>query len=220
MGGWAIPMSPTRPGDRAFDAHEALIAHGRHLERLANRVGALDQLLAQLAGDVMALAERLSPGQGEPPLSWMLAEHVGQSVAVLQEVAAWVYRVYLRFDDAQLPACWLWHADVVEELVWLWQFHREAYGPNSRSVQKAADWHDRYRPGVVKRLRGVARDCDLSYHAESSGQPTGLRAVPLADHVERRATDHVLGQQPEPTEVQLAQAEAYDNDENNRARRT
>ena len=43
-----------------------------------------------------------------------------RSPATLAELGEWLRVVYLRYPDAAsgLPECWLWHPDVVEELLW------------------------------------------------------------------------------------------------------
>ena len=71
---------------------------------------------------------------------------------ILTRLAQWVAGVYLRYPDARLPDCWLWHPEVVEELLWLHQAWLAAYAEGAR-VTAAADWHDRYRPGVVARIK-------------------------------------------------------------------
>ena len=69
--------------------------------------------------------------------------------------------MFLRYPDgvAVLPECWLWHPDVVEELLWLMHAWRAAYEGRGASVQLAGDWHDRQRPGVVRRVRTAVGSC-------------------------------------------------------------
>ena len=46
-------------------------------------------------------------------------------------LAGWVAGIYLRYLDAaqSLPECWLWHPEVVEELLWLHTAWLHAYRP-------------------------------------------------------------------------------------------
>jgi hypothetical protein len=52
----------------------------------------------------------------------------------------------------KIPPCWAEHRDLVAELAWLAQewirLYRTPYGTPSR----AGDWHDRYLPGLRRRL--------------------------------------------------------------------
>lgn len=52
----------------------------------------------------------------------------------------------------KIPPCWAEHLDLVAELAWLAQewirLYRTPYGTPSR----AGDWHDRYLPGLRRRL--------------------------------------------------------------------
>lgn len=74
--------------------------------------------------------------------------------------------MYVRFPEGSLPGCWLWHPDVVEELLWLCEAWEVAYRGPEASVQRAGDWHDRLRPGVARWARRAAEDCSLRTHLE------------------------------------------------------
>ena len=96
---------------------------------------------------------------------------------VLGELVAWLELVYLRYPDAAqgLPECWCWHPDVVEELLWLMHAWLAAYQGTAASVGLAADWHDRHRPGVVRRLRGSVGSCSIEAHQTREGWTPGDR---------------------------------------------
>jgi hypothetical protein len=105
---------------------------------------------------------------------------------MLAELADWVGRVYLRYPDAaDLPTCWAWHPDVVEELWWLFCCHTVAYRSRVRSWAKAATWHHTERPGVVVRIKAAVGTCELSRHEGVSFDrvDTGLREAPLLPHL-------------------------------------
>ncbi|MEU0743952.1 hypothetical protein [Streptomyces sp. NPDC006134] len=59
----------------------------------------------------------------------------------------------------RIPPCWYRHREAVVELSWLCQewlkIYRTSYGTPSR----AGDWHDRYAPGVKKRLVAALEPC-------------------------------------------------------------
>lgn len=120
---------------------------------LKARLDELTDLVAQLA---TAVATTGPDGMGVA--SWLdLPTDEVTALAVLTELIRWMEVVYLRYSDAQsLPDCWLWHPDVVEELLWLMHAWLAAYRDEQAPVSLAADWHDRYRPGVVQIIVGSA----------------------------------------------------------------
>ena len=115
--------------------------------------------MARGAGDVAA---DLPAGTGHPAgLAGAAAE--AEAEAVLARLTGWLAGVYLRYADAArtVPACWLWHPEVVEELPWPRQAWLAAYADPDAPVSLAADWHDRLRPGVVRRIRDYAGMCSI-----------------------------------------------------------
>ena len=85
---------------------------------------------------------------------------------VLGELCAWLHAIFLRYPDGAvaLPVCWLYHPDVIEELLWLMHAWCAAYQGKGASVQLAGDWHDRQRPGVVRRIKSGAGSCSIERH--------------------------------------------------------
>jgi hypothetical protein len=178
------------------------------LRRLPGRVDELAGLLARLADTVNA-----SAATGGGVVSWLdLPAEVDATYAVLGELLAWLQVVYLRYPDAaaSLPDCWLWHPEVVEELLWLMHAWLAAYRDDNAPVTAAADWHDRYRPGVIRRITSSAGRCSLENHQPRDDQPLpGGPVVPGAGAVEQIATwwaTHRIDPPPEPDEWQLAAA--------------
>ncbi len=212
-------MPPTDP-----DVRETLVAFGRALERATRRLDTADQraddfdaLLTQLATDVQTLVARSEVDKDTAPRSWLLADDEAQAVADLRDLTEWLGSVYLRYPGAALPSCWAWHPAVVEELWWLRQAHREAYAPGTRSTQKAGDWHDRQRPGVVTRLQTITRDCDLTRHVDGGDRVQDPPAVPLAGEAGWIARHWVAGGTPLPTTAQLEAARFADQHPRKRA---
>jgi hypothetical protein len=102
----------------------------------------------------------------------------------LDDLARWVADVYLRYTGAALTSCWAWHPDVVEELLWLRGLHKDAYQNRGASYGKIGDWHERWRPGVVKRVAGYLSGCDMDAHLRGGARcERGAPAVPLAAHL-------------------------------------
>jgi hypothetical protein len=73
------------------------------------------------------------------------------------------------------------------------------------------DWHDRQRPGVVRRIRAVAGTCSLEAHQPGGDRHRGPEPVPLAEAI------HGIGQwwatgrdamAPAPDEGDIAAAAA------------
>ena len=131
-----------------------------------------------MAGLADELAERRPPGRtSRTVLASRWSRLTPRARLVLDQLMSWLGRVYLRYPDAGLPECWLWHPDVIEELLWLRGAWRSAYHGPMASAQRAADWHDRQRPGVVRRIRAAAGSCSLREHLD---QPAP-HVVPAAD---------------------------------------
>jgi hypothetical protein len=192
---------------------EALSALGRTVERAVRRLGAVEATMAELAAGVEALAERLEETEVAGLRSWLAADDPGQAREDLAELAGWLGAVYLRYPGAALPTCWLWHPAAVEELWWLRQAHHDAYEGPFASWARVADWHDRARPGVVRRLDAAIGACELSEHADGGREDRPAPAVPLADAAAViagwwAATDR-RGTPPAPSPEQLDQAEAH-----------
>jgi hypothetical protein len=179
------------------------------LRGVPSRVDELAELVAQLADAVNA-----SPASAGGVVSWLdLPTEADAAYPVLGELLTWMQVVYLRYLDAAagLPDCWLWHPDVVEELLCLMQAWLAAYRDDKVAVSLAADWHDRYRPGVVRRITHSAGRCSLENHQPRDGQPPpgGAPVVPGAGAAEQIATWWASSRTdppPEPDEWHLATA--------------
>ena len=193
------PDPPPLPdGDQPGAAVAGL---AREVEALRRRLDALDALphrVAQLA-DLLARhaetnAASSSPATPAPPTWLDLPTDPGRPAEsstsaraaedLLTTLAGWVGGVYLRYPDAAqtLPECWLWHPEVVEELLWLHTAWLTAHRPGAASTA-VGDWHDRQRPGVVRRIRDYASVCSLEQHQPGADQHTPAPVAPLTDAV-------------------------------------
>lgn len=186
---------PTPPGDATGEPDDAALAVGLALELDALRrqveplTGVVDRV-DELAGVVTDLATKvatLSGRKGPTPCpSWLLAPTDPDTVGmVLHGLRGWLDAVYLRYTDAAagLPECWCWHPDIVEELVWLMHAWLAAYQGPAASVGLVADWHDRYRPGVVRRVKLVGGSCSRERHQTRPGRdrPAGAPTAPAGE---------------------------------------
>ena len=70
----------------------------------------------------------------------------------------------------ELPDCWALHLPVVAELSWLRTAYVQAYLSRS-PPQVAADWHTRWRPAVLTRIRDVVNvhECVSGKHVPRRG---------------------------------------------------
>ncbi|MGH8918118.1 MAG: hypothetical protein ACRD0H_07245, partial [Actinomycetes bacterium] len=193
-------MSPTNP---ASQQDPNMLAVARVLERTGRRVTTLEDNVRRLADDVTRLTGVVAARPAAPvansskagsdgnrpaaPASWLLAagsdsDHLPIALADLID---WLDLVYLRFPDALLTGCWLWHPSVIEELWWLRGAHFDAYDAENGSWLRVGDWHDRQRPGVARRVRETLGKCDLSLHTaqhQDRGVATEPAPAPLARH--------------------------------------
>jgi hypothetical protein len=205
----------------AYATTSAVTGLAREIEGLRRELGELLTLparLNELAVLVAQLADATAtPAGGVVVASWLdLPTDEATALAVLTELIAWMEVVYLRYSDAAqcLPDCWLWHPDVVEELLWLMHTWLAAYHDDTAPVSLAADWHDRYRPGVIKRINTTAGRCSLEAHQPRDNQPdgdAGPPVVPLAEAmapIARWWATHRTNPAPHPTPQQLATAAA------------
>lgn len=209
------PAAPRSPGpQRGTVSADAVAGLAREVDGLrravdplrdiGSRVDDLARLVAQLADALAAVSTRA--GAAAAPSWLMLPVDPQLARQVLDELCAWLAAVYLRYSDgaAGLPECWCWHPDVVEELLWLMHAWLAAYQGRTASVAAVGDWHDRSRPGVVRRIRAVAGMCSRENHQVRDGwnPPTSTAPqVPAVDEVGSIAAwwgDHRNQPAPEP----------------------
>lgn len=206
------------------DGDGTLTALARAVERNQRRVGELETLVRQLSADVTRLTRARPPaGEGDEggsgPGGWLAARDAEAGGAGLRELIDWVETVYLRYPDGELPSCWLWHPTVVEELWWLRGAHLAAFDDEEGSWQRIGDWHDRFRPGVAKRLRAAFGSCELALHTAGTDLHDSP-VVPLADAADDIARTWTASRTlPEPNGHQLVTAERHDRAQHRRGHR-
>jgi hypothetical protein len=212
-------------GDRSTVAglareFEQLYRNVRELRRLAPRVDDLASAMAQLT-ETVVISKQQAPN--EPAPCWIdhpadpgrdpdTSRATWDAAELLDKLAPWVGAVYLRYSDAMsgFPDCWMWHPDVVEELLWLHRAWLAAYSPEA-SGTAVGDWHDRQRPGVVARIRAYAGMCSLEAHYPGQDRAIPAPVAPTADAAEAIAAWWTTSRDrpgPTPTEQQIAAANA------------
>ena len=197
---------------------EALRRGAAQMAGLQRRVEQLAAVVARLADQTATAATDSAGGSltwldlpGEPGQLPGSSAGAADAELLLVRLAAWMGGVYLRYTDAarSFPACWLWHPDVVEELLWLHQAWLAAYADPDAPVTVAADWHDRLRPGVVRRIQTYAGMCSIEQHQIGADRHPLGPVAPLADAAGAIAawwTGERAGLPPLPTPDQVAAA--------------
>jgi hypothetical protein len=91
------------------------------------------------------------------------------------ELYDWVETVlrpyYLGYLDNQIRPCWPNHPETRWELAWLYQLWSLAYLRKRPSPKDAADWHDRWAPGVIRRLGDAMRRCEQICQRQPAVEP-------------------------------------------------
>lgn len=197
---------------REMDSLRRLVqGHDRTVTgRLADLEAHIGQLATTVAGLSEQVAELVGGGNQESDAhrSWFDTTDPTQARTDLVDLVRWLDRVYLRFPDAVLPPCWIWHPSVVEELRWLRRSWTEAFTGRPAAVFRVADWHDRQRPGVVGRIRALNDGvCSLDQHAPGAEQDRRPTTTPAVDAVPAIAdwwTARPGERPPHPSEAGLA----------------
>jgi hypothetical protein len=80
------------------------------------------------------------------------------------ELYDWVETVlrvqYPDYLTGQVQPCWPNHPEARWDLAWLYQLWHAAYLSKRPAVKDVADWHDRWSPGVMRRLGHLMTSCD------------------------------------------------------------
>jgi len=180
--------------------------------KAVDRVPELAATLRALAKEAKALKEPTAPT--EPPLWDWSAMPRKQAEKAWDTLTSWVREVligvYRLVDTSEqwthtdhdalaglgltdpdrgkgrllVPRCWYHHPDVVAELGWLAQNWLETYRSAEGRTIRAADWHDRYLPGVLRRINdtSTAAECTMRGH-KGAPPPDKLDNAALSDAI-------------------------------------
>jgi len=129
----------------------------------------LDSLAHEATDSVAGLVSRLEDVEsrtvtvGRAPTAWCWRT-IGQHGAeeLWTQLTDWIAWIRNRYPLARkIPPCWADHPELVEELTALWLAWQHAYEDLDAPLTAAADWHDRWLPGVLYRLEHgpFALDC-------------------------------------------------------------
>jgi hypothetical protein len=95
----------------------------------------------------------------------------------LGELFDWVETVlreqYPDYVNDHIKPCWPNHPEARWELGWLYQQWSLTYLAKHPSPKDAADWHDRWSPGVLRRLSTVMTGCEAGCRRQSLRKTIG-----------------------------------------------
>lgn len=165
---------------------------GGGLEQLRLTVAAQQLAINRLSDELRGLAEQTTDGLaiirdriGGPPgdvgrpaasaarFCWRDLP-TDEATALLAELDAWVGWLTARYPLGEaVPACWAVHPEMVEELTAAYAAWHGAYLESFAAATAAAEWHDRWLPGLEHRLthRWKARRCDAGHQARPAVGP-------------------------------------------------
>lgn len=147
------------------------------LARSQGEVGHLRTRMEEFAGTDMLMLTAIKQ-QGEkldkalrkreaddPPAPYWLGLSREEHATRMTQLRRWVDQVALvQYSEyfAKLPPCWPAHPSAVIELSNVMTEWVRVYGdPDSRPLQDALLWHDKWLPGALARLQGAIK-CDVS----------------------------------------------------------
>jgi hypothetical protein len=149
----------------------------------------LDQLAHEATDTIVGLLARFEDlearagASAASPAAWCwrdLGPHA--QAELMDQLDAWTAWLRHRYPLARrIPSCWYQHPELIEELTALWLAWQGAYQQPDAPLTAAADWHDRWLPGVLHRLEHgpFALDCSDTHscrpktsYADAIGPPS------------------------------------------------
>jgi hypothetical protein len=178
--------------------------HAVDVRRLREDVDAHSRSISDLADLVRRVrtASSSTPSSGKddldeaPPVpEWLTVTDPELAVAWLGGLVVWTADVWARFRV--LPGCWPWHPTVVAELLVCQHVWMTATTPGM-PPEVLATWHDRWRPGTVRRIDHVLAACDRAHgrHVTTGGQQWTYDPAVVDELADWWATTH--GSTPPP----------------------
>lgn len=200
---------------------ESVAQYGAAAEQFDEHTMELTDLVVKLAERIGQLEKKAAAAPPPEVLwDWTSMDRVKAEKAWTQ-LRGWVEAVlipwYDRLGDDQalpkvhgggdrrprlrVPPCWAWHRDVVVELSWLCQDWTSLYRQQQGSPAKAGDWHSRYLPGALHRIRqtSTAALCEVKHSMMPGAADAPAERVELDGSVDR-AIQLDLAARPEPAE--------------------
>jgi len=136
-----------------------LLAAGDIRRRVSRLTADLGKLASQVEAQAATLANALAAGPRAQAPTWvgLSSEDHGTQLA---ELTQWVDGM-LRpsYPDSAPAACWPHHWQAIWELSTLAAEWRRIYQRPAPDLAGALDFHDRWLPGVARRLAAIQADC-------------------------------------------------------------
>ena len=131
--------------------------HRGRLTTLEQRADATDKQIERLTEDMV---KALTVRKGPEVIAWhdldpaQYAEH-------LADLAAWMQTFLAAYPSAAASVrdCWQAHRDAVTELGLIWCEFTRIYTAERPSLDEALIFHDRWLPGVLKRVHQITANC-------------------------------------------------------------
>jgi hypothetical protein len=209
--------------ERRFNAQAGDVSGvARTAEDLARDVGTAKANAKKALELVVSVAEQLAAAEADDeerkrPLNLLMPEDRDAALEALRELRDWLRAVYVRYEgggDQAAPVlsdCWAWHTGAVTELYVLHRMWFAAYQGPRASDQLVADWHDRYRPGTVRRVNAALKECRPEKHVDRMRyRPPGVHGDELLDDLADWMVtgEHGRKAPPPPTPAMVADARA------------
>jgi len=121
--------------------------------------------LAELRNQIDHILELVTGQDDNTPATWFwLTMPAQERDERLTELSDWIDTVlsiqYPDYTAGHIRNCWPNHPEARWELAWLYHLWTRAYLADHPAPKDAADWHDRWAPGVIRRLDAVMRRCE------------------------------------------------------------
>jgi hypothetical protein len=132
-------------------------AHRGRLTTLEQRADAVDERIERLTEDMV---KALTIRKGPEIVAWHELDP-RQYAAHLADLAAWMDTFLTAYPSAaaSVRPCWKDHKDAVTELGLIWCEFTRIYTSERPSLDEALVFHDRWLPGVLKRVHQITANC-------------------------------------------------------------
>ena len=170
-----MTMSPDGQQELENEIEQARERLGETVEALAAKVDVLTVTqqthatvlndVAQLRSQVEQILVLLAEQDARSPGAWFWLtmteqERIEKHGELLDWVESVLRRQYPDYLADRIRSCWPNHPEARWELAWLYQLWSLAYLAKRPAPRDAADWHDRWFPGVIRRLTEVMSQCE------------------------------------------------------------
>ena len=131
--------------------------HRGRLTALEQRADAADKQIERLTEDMV---KALTTRKGPEIIAWHELDPP-QYAAHLADLAAWLEAFLAAYPSAaaSVRPCWQDHKDAVTELGLIWCEFTRIYAAERPSLDEALVFHDRWLPGVLKRVQQITAQC-------------------------------------------------------------